>query len=82
MNELCVICDKYILKDANSLVPVKCLVTYGSKAHRICKTCWFSKFAVEGADHRCPGCLNNKPFTKRKKKSITEKQKMKIIIID
>lgn len=82
MKTRCVICEKYIQCDANSLVPLKCLVKYGSKAHRICIQCWFSKFAIEEADHRCPGCLSNKPLTICKKKPITEKQRKEAIVID
>lgn len=34
------------------------------RAHRICEDCWFNPvwgFAMEGRDHRCPGCVNKLP---------------------
>lgn len=52
----CVMCGKFV-SSHSALIPMKCLISNGKlKAHRICKTCWFDKFAIEDGDHNCPGC--------------------------
>ena len=45
------------------LVPLACLQKNKERAHRICQDCWWSKFAIEGADHKCPGCVKHLPLT-------------------
>jgi len=58
----CCMCGKEIRK-VDGLVPVKCLTKYGTiRAHRICQECWFNKFAKEGVDHKCPGCVKGLPL--------------------
>jgi hypothetical protein len=58
----CCMCGKEIYK-TNGLIPAACLRTYGAiRGHRICKECWFSKFAKEGVNHSCPGCVKGLPL--------------------
>ena len=47
----------------NSLIPGRCLRINGQKGHRLCNHCWFNTFAIEGADHSCPGCNKGLPLT-------------------
>ncbi len=67
----CCMCDKPVDLDdrVNALVPKQCLNKYGRMAaHRICKECWFEPetgFAVEGAVHKCPGCVHALPLNKK-----------------
>jgi len=57
--ERCCMCGK---RRKKMLIPVECLIKYGAKrAHKICERCWWSEFAIEGASHKCPGCVNNTP---------------------
>ena len=61
----CCMCEEEVDK-SNTLVPRACLIENGRAAHRICHSCWWnpeSGFALEHADHRCPGCLKNLPLT-------------------
>jgi hypothetical protein len=61
-NVKCCMCGKEIDK-MNGLIPGQCLRTYGAiRGHRICKECWFSKFAKEGVNHSCPGCVKGLPL--------------------
>ena len=66
----CCMCGKPVDLDdrVNALIPKQCLNKYGRMAaHRICKECWFEPetgFAVEGANHKCPGCVKNLPLNK------------------
>jgi len=58
----CCLCSKTI--DINtSLIPVICLIKNGNiNSHKICQNCWWnpiSGFAIEGSNHKCPGCLQN-----------------------
>jgi hypothetical protein len=52
----CCLCDT----EENSLLfltPSICLQKYGiEKSHKICQSCWWSKFAIEEKSHKCPGC--------------------------
>ena len=58
----CCMCGKEIDK-TNGLVPVKCLIKNGAiRAHRVCQECWFGKFAIEGVNHSCPGCVKGLPL--------------------
>jgi hypothetical protein len=58
----CCMCNKEIINE-DGLIPAKCLTKYGSiRAHRICEECWFDKFAKEGVNHNCPGCIKNLPL--------------------
>jgi len=59
----CSICDTMINKN-DALIPAKCLMKHGQRGHRICNDCWWSKFAIEGTNHECPGCENDLPLTK------------------
>ena len=34
-----------------------------NKAHRICRDCWWGKFAIENITHDCPGCKKHLPLT-------------------
>jgi hypothetical protein len=55
-NDTCCMCNKKINSN-DFLIPSKCLAQNGRKnAHKICNKCWWSKFAIEGANHKCPGC--------------------------
>jgi len=59
-------CGKEI-KISEGLVPSICLQKYGSRAHCICKDCWWNEetgFAREGTKHDCPGCEKRLPLTK------------------
>jgi hypothetical protein len=62
----CCICEKNINKD-NTFVPSECLNKYGRASHRVCKECWWNKFAIEGMSHKCPGCLKCLPLTQVEK---------------
>lgn len=61
----------------NALIPKQCLNKYGTlAAHRICKDCWFEPetgFAVEGANHQCPGCAKNMPLNKKPRSPVDPK---------
>jgi len=62
VNVNCCMCDKEIRRE-DGLIPVKCLTKYGTiRAHRICQECWFDKFAKEGVNHSCPGCVKDLPL--------------------
>ena len=53
--DACVLCGKP--DPSPFLNPSKCVQKVGaSRAHRICESCWFNKFAIEGSAHPCPGC--------------------------
>jgi len=61
-NVKCCMCGKEIDK-INGLIPGQCLRRNGAiRGHRICKECWFSKFAKEGVNHSCPGCVKGLPL--------------------
>ena len=61
-NVNCCICDKELRRE-DGLVPASCLAKYGAiRGHRICKKCWFNKFAKEGVNHECPGCVKSLPL--------------------
>ena len=71
---ICSMCLKKY-NDGSTLHPASCYQKNGPTSHRICSKCWFSKFALENADHSCPGC-KKMPFEKR------QVSNGKIIIID
>lgn len=58
----CILCDKILSKKnignayTDSFIPLSCLLKNGDKGHRICGDCWWTKFAIEGKSHKCPGC--------------------------
>jgi hypothetical protein len=57
--ERCCMCGK---RRKKMLIPAECLIKYGAKrAHKICERCWWDEFAIEGASHKCLGCVNNTP---------------------
>lgn len=58
----CCICGQ-THKRNTMLVPLACLQKNKETAHRICQDCWWSEFAIEGADHKCPGCIKQLPLT-------------------
>ena len=58
----CCICNKK-QNIENTLAPSKCLQQNMNKAHRICRDCWWDKFAIENMTHDCPGCKKNLPLT-------------------
>jgi hypothetical protein len=65
----CCMCENKINK-ADTLIPRECLAKYGSRAHRICKDCWWDPekgFAREDASHKCPGCIKGIPLEQQKK---------------
>ena len=64
----CCMCGKLVSKN-DTFIPVKCLKKYGERGHRICNDCWWSKFAIEGTNHECPGCEKDLPLTKVSKKT-------------
>jgi hypothetical protein len=64
----CCMCGKIVSKK-DTFIPVKCLKKHGQRGHRICNDCWWSKFAIEGTNHECPGCENDLPLTKVSKKT-------------
>ncbi len=53
-NTNCVLCCENITQEY--FYPSICHQKNGENAHRICRECWFTSFALEGADHSCPGC--------------------------
>tara|TARA_Y100000389_G_C17130011_1_gene349738 strand:+ start:370 stop:603 length:234 start_codon:yes stop_codon:yes gene_type:complete len=61
----CVLCKKQVSNNnignisKDSFIPLSCLLKYGINGHRICGNCWFEKFALENANHKCPGCIAN-----------------------
>jgi hypothetical protein len=60
----CCMCGDKNLTRENTLVPSKCFTEHWNRAHRICeKKCWFQKFAKEGNNHTCPGCIKELPLT-------------------
>ena len=70
----CCMCGKEI-KISEGLVPSVCLKKYGSRAHRICTSCWFDgddAFAKEDRKHDCPGCKKDLPLTKVPEKPKTQ----------
>jgi hypothetical protein len=59
--EECCMCDSKFDKKS-ALVPLECLMKYGKmRAHKVCGECWWSKFALEGVSHKCPGCTKRMP---------------------
>ena len=65
----CCVCNQKIDKLSNALIPLKCLNENKAKAHRICQDCWWDEkkgFALETAEHQCPGCKKNFPLTEIK----------------
>jgi hypothetical protein len=58
----CCMCNKK-QNIENTLVPSKCFQKNMNKAHRICRDCWWDKFALENMHHDCPGCKKNLPLT-------------------
>jgi len=64
----CCMCERRV-SERNSLKPSACLMKHGSRAHRICKDCWWDSengFAREGVNHECPGCKKGMPLLKPK----------------
>jgi len=61
----CSVCFNDI--DKESFIPSDCFRKYGYSGHKICKYCWWNKFAIEGLKHICPGCTNNIQINKKKK---------------
>ena len=62
----CCMCHQKIDKLSNAFIPLKCLNEHGAKAHRICPDCWWDPkkgFALENAEHKCPGCKTKFPLT-------------------
>lgn len=52
----CCMCNKKF-KSIAPLSPSACVMRNGKeKSHKICENCWWDKFAIEGVDHKCPGC--------------------------
>ena len=64
----CSMCLQSVSKN-DSLIPAKCLMNHGQRGHRICNDCWWSKFAIEGTNHECPGCEKDLPLTKVSRKT-------------
>jgi hypothetical protein len=62
----CCICGKNDTIE-DTLIPSECYMKNGKAAHRICKDCWWNKFALEGTSHKCPGCIKGLPLTRFKK---------------
>jgi hypothetical protein len=62
----CCMCGKKF-KSKMPFTPSVCGRKLGNKSHKICPKCWWDKFAVEGANHKCPGC----PLETPKKSSHT-----------
>ena len=70
------VCSMCLKKETKSnkhiLSPMQCVQKYGSRAHKICTECWFSKFAIEGGNHKCPGCKKKLKLTNVKKSDLPE----------
>ena len=61
------------------MTPNECLMKYGKyRSHKICRDCWWNKFAKEGVSHKCPGCQFGKPLNE----NINTFQQKKNTIID
>jgi hypothetical protein len=60
--ETCSMCRK-IVTNGDKFVPSSCLIKHGKfRSHKICSDCWWNKFAQEGVNHQCPGCLSGLPL--------------------
>ena len=66
----CVICDKSC--NNKSMKPLTCIIKHGARAHRVCAACWFGVFAVENANHSCPGCVRQRPLPQLAEPTIVE----------
>jgi len=64
LNVECCKCSTYH-PALETLMPRRCIVEHGFKAHRICTDCWFGEkgFARENENHDCPGCIAKIPLT-------------------
>jgi hypothetical protein len=51
----CCMCNKKF-NSKLPLTPSKCGRKLSVNSHKICPDCWWNKFAIEGANHKCPGC--------------------------
>ena len=70
----CCVCAKNE-EVGKTLIPRKCLAKHGVSAHRICQECWWDNktgFALEGANHTCPGCVKGLPLNKDPKGEIID----------
>lgn len=65
-NVPCCICEKNVTLEG-TLIPSECYMKNGKASHRVCKECWWNKFAIEGISHKCPGCLKGLPLTQVEK---------------
>jgi hypothetical protein len=68
-------CEKMVSKE-DVFIPYKCLLQHGTNAsHKICKDCWWNSkngFALESANHKCPGCQKKLPLSKREEPIIVD----------
>ena len=64
----------------NMLAPSICLQNNRERAHRICQSCWWNDFAIEGANHDCPGCVKHLPLAPPLQRNKPKEED--IIIID
>jgi hypothetical protein len=70
-NEKCCICGKKIV--GKSFIPSECLMKHGKiRSHKICNDCWWNSFAIEGANHKCPGCIYKKPLNDQKQTELID----------
>ena len=61
---ICSVCLKHTKnKTQKMLSPMSCVRKHGTKAHKICKQCWFVIFALENSSHKCPGCIKKIKLT-------------------
>jgi hypothetical protein len=51
----CCMCNKDFESEL-PFSPSACFRKLGEKSHKICPDCWWEKFAIEGANHKCPAC--------------------------
>ena len=61
----CAVCEqRKPVNDDARLYPRKCY-NENINPHQICPECWFDEtrgFALESANHKCPGCMKGMPF--------------------
>ena len=59
---MCSMCDMVLDYNDTYFFPALCYRLYGVNAHKICNNCWWTRFALEGGNHPCPGCIRGIPI--------------------
>lgn len=58
---ICCVCEKHF--KGTFFRPGPCFMKHMNRSHVICESDWWNKFALEGADHSCPGCEKGLPLS-------------------